>query len=117
MLLTLEEVKDLLPYENISVSQYREEKKLCGYELDTYTPRGVNMIVFLDFREKGNPESAVDFLSEFEQYLKDFDIDEEIDTHRQDKRYKNDFTISESLEDFKAWKKNLKRVIKKINKH
>ena len=37
---------------------------------------------------------------------------EEIDLYRQDKRYKNDFTIRESLEDFEKYHDRLKDLSK-----
>lgn len=110
----MEKIIEALEKNNIQIYEYKEDGKLCGYELNTYTSGGVNMLIFLDFREKGNPKDVDDFLNEFEQYLKDFDIDEEIDLHRQDQRYKDAFRISESVNDFNGWKKNLKKLIKRL---
>lgn len=42
------------------------------------------------------------------------DVDDEIDTHRQDERYKKDFTITQSLRDFKKFHSDLKKVVKKM---
>lgn len=48
---TLENIFSLLEQADIFIYEYKENNKLCGYELNTYTGRGVNQILFLDFRE------------------------------------------------------------------
>ena len=73
-------------------------------ELETWTDGGVNMHIVL---RKGSDKS---YLQQFEDYLKNFDVDEEIEIHRQDKQYKNDFTIRESLQDFEAYNEWLSNV-------
>lgn len=96
---------------NIQVSEYKEDKKLCGYELNTYTDGGVNMILFLDFRfNELNPKKTKDFIRVFNDIVNDIDIEEEIELHRKDKRYCDAFTLKESLVDFEAWKNGLKNV-------
>ena len=39
--------------------------------------------------------------------VKDNTVDDEIDMYRQDAKYKSDFTISQSLEDFNEYQKKL----------
>lgn len=111
---TIEQVIEQLEQNNISVYPYEEEGKLCGYELNTYTPAGVNEIIFLDFRDKGDAKSVSDFKKEFKSYMNDRTIDERIDTNRQNEAYKRDFTLSESLKDFKQWERDIKKLIKNI---
>lgn len=72
-------------------------------ELETWTDGGVNMHIILDNEKES-------YLKQFENYINNFDIDEEIELHRQMKDYKNDFTIRESLEDFEAYKEWLANV-------
>ena len=70
--------------------------------------KGVNMLIFLDFRDtKKDVNSASDFIEMFNDRVNDITIDEEIEIHRQDKRYTSAFTIGESLKDFKEWKDSL----------
>lgn len=110
----MESIFETLEQKGISVYRYKEGEKLCGYELNTYTDGGVNMIIFLDFRGEGdNVENKDKFIEKFLNYINDFDIDEEVDIHRQAQDYKNNFTISQSVKDFKSWKKEMKRVFKK----
>ena len=63
----------------ITVDSYKENNKLCGYELNTYTDAGVNQILFIDFRDSEmNPKDAKHFIELFNERVNDIDIDEEI---------------------------------------
>jgi hypothetical protein len=104
----MKNIKSKIGKAGISIDEYKEDKKLCGYELNTYTEGGVNQIVFIDFRDtKKDPKKAKDFKELFVERINSIDIDEEIELNRQDKRYRDDFTLRESLDDFEAWKKSL----------
>jgi hypothetical protein len=101
----------------ISVYPYIENDVLCGYELNTYTDRGVNEVIFLDFRGKDlNAENVDDFIKEFKSYLSDTTIDERIDSYREDKAYREAFTLKSSIKDFKNWNKQMLKLIKKLEK-
>ena len=89
--------------EGFNVYLFEGDKEQCA-EIEKWTDGGVDMIIWL------NPFTA----DEFKNYVNNFDIDEEIDFHRQDQRYKNDFTITESLEDFTNFHKGLEEVAEKL---
>lgn len=96
---------------NISVYEYKENGKLCGYELNTYTNLGVNQIIFLDFRDtEFKPTNKKDFLLVYHNRISSIDIDEEIELNRQNEHYKKDFTLSQSINDFTDWKNGLHKV-------
>ena len=46
-----------------------------------------------------------------------FNIDEEVEIHRQNEQYKNDFTISESLQDFTNYLNELKKIYNSIKEN
>ena len=77
-------------------------------EMESWTDGGVDMLFYIDF------EKAIEYENSFEVLLKDyienFYIDDEIDLHRQDSRYRNDFTIKESVKDFTEYKEKLKKI-------
>lgn len=77
-------------------------------ELEAWTSRGVDMILYL---WKDKHENIIDGLK---YYYENFDIDEEIDTHRQSRDYCQAFTISESLRDFEDWQKFIQGVIEEL---
>jgi len=114
---TLQQILDIIEAKGISIDNYEENGKLCGYELDTYTAGGVNQIIFLDFRnEQQDAENVNDFIKEFNSYVRNIDIDEEIEINRQDKSYKDNFTLRQSLDDFEKWKSELTEIAKQISK-
>lgn len=92
--LTKKELKDFFESQDFNVHDVDKN----SVEIETWTKGGVNMIHFLD------PISV----SEFEEVVNNFDVDEEIDLHRQGKDYKNAFSIRQSLEDFEDYHKRLK---------
>jgi len=75
-------------------------------EVESWSDGGVDMIInLLPFTKE-----------EFIKYVNDFDIDEEIMLNRQDKRYCADFTLTQSLKDFKKYHTGLKKVSTKLKK-
>ena len=82
---------------------YQNENEL---ELETWTNGGVNM--FMCFNKNKN------IIEQFEEYINNFDIDEEIDIHRQGEDYKRAFTISESVDDFRDYIEWLKDILSKL---
>jgi len=114
---TLKQILDTIESKKFSFYNYEENGKLCGYELNTYTAGGVNQIIFLDFRnEEKDVENVNEFIEEFNSYVNNIDIDEEIELNRQNKNYKDNFTLRQSLNDFEQWKSELKEIAKEISK-
>ena len=81
-----------------------EEDGVQCAEIETWTNGGVNMILWL------NPFTV----EEFKQIVNDFDVDEEIERHRQEKAYKNAFSLRKSLEDFEDFHNRLKEVLSEL---
>ena len=77
-----------------------------NWDLETWTDGGVNMFINIDINN--------DLIEEIEKYLNNFDIDEEIELYRQDKEYKEAFTIRQSVEDFEDWVEFIKNIIKQL---
>jgi len=108
---SIKEITSHLEQLNIQVHEYKEDKKLCGYELNTYTDCGVNQIIFLDFRDsKMNPKKAKDFIEKFNERVDSIDVDEEVEMNRQSDAYKRNFSLTVSIQDFKDWKEGLRQV-------
>lgn len=74
-------------------------------ELETWTEGSVNMFVHI---RKDSDES---YLDQFKKHITEFSVDEEVDLHREDKRYRDDFTITESVEDFQEYKEKLNSIL------
>ena len=108
---SIKEITSHLEQLNIQVHEYKQDKKLCGYELNTYTDCGVNQIIFLDFRDsKMNPKKAKDFIEKFNERVDSIDVDEEVEMNRQSDAYKRNFSLTVSIQDFKDWKEGLRQV-------
>lgn len=113
---TLDQIFDIIESKDISIDKYTESEKLCGYELNTYTNGGVNEIIFIDFRNSDyDPTDASDFLTVFNERINSIDIDDEIENNRQDKSYKEAFSLTQSVEDFTDWKQGLDTLLEEIN--
>lgn len=79
-----------------------------NYELEQWTNGGVDMIIYID---KNSNETLIEQL---EEYIDNFDIDEEIDLYRENEDYKSNFTIRASLEDFENWVEYINDIIKEL---
>lgn len=80
-----------------------------GLEMETWTDGNVDMIISLQSVNNG-------LLEDFKDYVKCFDVEEEIEFHRQDERYKKAFTLRESLDDFEDYLKWLNKIVGIIEK-
>ena len=87
--------------EDFNIYRYNNE-----IELETWTNGGVDMLIYINLDE--------DFITQFEEYIENFDIDEEIDLHRQGADYRRDFTITESVDDFRGYVEWLKDILEKL---
>lgn len=94
------QLSDLLEDNDYRVYLFERDGKICG-EVENWTDGGVDMIInLLPF-----------CIEELQDYYDYFDIDDEIDLHRQDERYRKAFRITESVRDFTGWIESLERVI------
>ena len=73
------------------------EDGIPNAELEMWTNRGVDMIISLN---PFTPKSFIDYANEF-------DVDREIYLHRQDERYRKQFSIAQSLDDFTQFQTKL----------
>ena len=104
MKITSKERELLLELFNINESAY-------GLELESCTDGGVNMLIGID------KDSDYDLLAQLEQFVENFDIDEEIDIQRQDTYYRRKFTIKESIRDFENWVDYIEECISKLKEY
>ena len=89
---------------DFGVSLYKDGKTQTA-ELEMWTSGGVDMNIYL------NPFTKEEFIS----YVDDFDVDEQIMTFRQDKRYCADFTLRQSVHDFEEFESLLKSIVGELN--
>jgi len=102
------EIKKLTEFfenEGFNVHLFEQDGEQCA-EVEKWTNGGVDMIFSLQ------PFTKKSFIDRVD----DFDVDEEIEVHRQGQDYKNAFTISESLNDFNDFKELLGDTASKLKK-
>ena len=110
----LSEIIAIAENNDFVMHEYEEDDTLCGYELESWTNGGVNMIHFIDCRGIGvTPENI---LSELKELLENFDIDDKIDCHRQYKSYRDAFTIRQSVLDFEAYYDRFVHFVEEVEK-
>lgn len=110
----IQDVISAIDNNGFSISVYTEKGKECGLELEDWTPGGVDMIHFLDFRpnrgESKNILNIFDIFNEIKSHCDNFDVDDEIDAHREDKSYKDAFSYKQSVADFEEWERRLEKL-------
>lgn len=89
--------------EGFIVNIFEQDNHTCA-DLEKWTDGGVDMIITLMPFTK----------NEFIDYVNDFDVDDLINTYRQDENYKRNFTMAQSRKDFKKFHKDLKKTVKKM---
>ena len=89
--------------EGFNVDIFEQDNQRCA-EIEKWTDGGVDMIINLIPFTK----------NEFIDYVNDFDVDDLINTYRQDENYKRNFTMAQSRKDFKKFHKDLKKTVKKM---
>ena len=109
----LENIEKTFEAFNYNVNFIYGNGMISGMEIETWTDGGVDMIHTFyfcdDFQDIYDIENVKKQLQEI---FNDFSIDDEIDLYRQDKNYKNNFTIRQSLEDFTEYQKRLEDLSK-----
>jgi len=99
----LDKLTKLFEDNDFKVHLTKQDNIQCA-EVEKWTDGGVDMIIWL------NPFTV----EEFKSCVNDFDVDEQIELHREGKDYKNAFTIRQSLEDFTDFHNKLKEVAEKL---
>ena len=88
---------------NVDETEYSNGKYLS---LEQWTNGGVDMFIELDMEE--------DLIKGLENYIENFDIDDEIDLYRESKDYREHFRITESVRDFEDWVEFINDIIKQL---
>ena len=101
---------DVIEEHGFQYSADEEDGELCGYELESWTDGGVDMPVYLDCRAHNYADglTAENLADQVRQAYLSFDVDEEIDLHREMKDYRAAFSIHRSVEDFEGYEQTLK---------
>lgn len=92
------------------IEQYFAVKNIAeGLMLETWTEGGVRQVHIL-------PEYGTSYLEDFKKTVSDFSVIEEIKIRRLDQKYKDEFKIEESFNDFENYKSFLITTYQAIEK-
>ena len=107
----LQQCEALLDENNIGHSRSEEHGECIGIEIEQWTDGGVDMIHFIDGRDRDMNDPGW-WKDELESIYEAFDVDDEIDIHRQDEKYRSAFTHRRSVKDFEDYEEWLKGIAK-----
>lgn len=108
----IQEIIDIADNYGFVFHEYKENGQVCGYEMEGSTDLGVDMIHFIDCRDYSGGLTPENVLAELKYISANFDVDDEVDTHRQDKNYRQAFTVRQSLNDFEAYSEQLTEFVR-----
>ena len=91
--LALKAILNAIDESGFRVILYTENGKECGFEIEDWTPRGVDMIHFLDLRDAENPYNPFSVLDALWRVSELFDPDEETEVHMQGKDFHTAFSM------------------------
>ena len=97
--MTTKKLQKFFEDNDFNVDLFKQDGKQYA-EIEKWTNGGVDMIFCL------MPFTVESFI----ERVNNFDVDEEIDLHRQDKRYRDAFKITDSVKDFTDFHDHLKEV-------
>ncbi len=106
-MVSVQQVLDIIEEHDFRIFEYTECGKVCGYEIESWTDGGCDMMHFIDLRDYDSGDTAQNIADELFEIYMAFDVDEEIDLHRQDARYRAAFSVSESVIDFNDYDNRL----------
>lgn len=98
-------LKKFFENKNFNVHLTKQDGMQCA-EIESWTNGGVNMILWL------YPFT----IESFKNVVECFDVDEEIDLHRQSESYRNAFKIKESVKDFNDFHERIKYCSNELTK-
>lgn len=99
---------------NFSINEYKEHGKLCGYEMETWTVNGVNMIHFIDCRNYPDRVTAENVMCQLREINAEFNVDNEIHKLMYDKAAREAFTYRDAVHDMEAYEKWLRETVCEI---
>ena len=92
---------------NFNITEYKENDKLCGYEMETWTDNGIHMIHFIDCRDYEDGITAENVLDQLKQISVNFDVDDEVYKLMEFERARKEFSYRDAVNDFEAYENRL----------
>lgn len=109
-------ILEIAEQHNFVLHEYEEKGVVCGYEMETWTDNGVNMIHFIDCRMDSYPDGLIaqNVLEELKKIAAYFDVDLQIDSYRESDYFRTAFSIRQALDDFEAYEARLTGFVRAV---
>lgn len=105
----LKECEAFLDENYIAHDRYEENGECVGITIETWTDCSVHMLHLIDGRDRDMDDSDW-WKDELDSIYEAFDVDVEIDIHRQSQTYRDAFTHRMSVDDFEAHEEWLRKL-------
>ena len=109
----LQQAEAFFDEHGFNVERWEEDGVCVGLEVEGYTDGDVDMIHYVDGRHVDMADEDW-WKIDVQVWYENFSVDEEIDIHRQDERYRNTFTCRQSVKDFESWEQRLKELAEAV---
>lgn len=96
---------------NFNITEVKENDKLCGYEMETWTDNGINMIHFIDCRDYEDGITAENVLDQIKQISANYDVDDEVYKLMEFERARKEFSYRDAVNDFEAYENRLRNSV------
>lgn len=107
----LDKMLDKLDDLNFNITEVKENDKLCGYEMETWTDNGINMIHFIDCRDYEDGIIAENVLDQLKQISANFDVDDEVYKLMESELARKEFSYRNAVDDFEAYENRLHNAV------
>lgn len=94
--------------------KHKEVGCLCGYDIETWTDAGINMIHFIDCRDYEDGVTAENVVDQLKQINAAFDVDDSIYNLMQSESARERFSYREIVEDLEAYEERLRETVCEI---
>ncbi len=91
------------------IMPYEENGVECGFEIEDWTPNGVDMCHLVDLRGT-DAHNPFNISREMWSLAYDFDPDEEVEIFMENEQFRNAFTYKKAAEEFENWEFRLKQL-------
>lgn len=112
--MTIDMLLNTLDKHDFGVHEYKESDALCGYEMESWTDLGVNMIHFIDCRDYDDGLTVKNIIDQLLQINAAFDVDDEIYKLMESLEARQRFSYREVVHDMEAYENKLRNAIKHV---
>lgn len=112
--MTIDMLLNMLDKHDFGVHEYKERGVLCGYEMESWTDLGVNMLHFIDCRNYEDGLTVKNTIDQLLQINAAFDVDDEIYELMENLEARQRFSYREVVHDMEAYERKLREMVANV---